>query len=83
MTSSTGEPDLNRDLIVVGGSAGAVEALCEIVRGLPPDLPAAVLIAVHRGLSEGPCRLAEVLADAGPLPAATAHEGRHLRRGHV
>ena len=32
------------DLIVIGGSAGAVEALVAIVRRLPPRLDAAILV---------------------------------------
>ena len=84
--SPDGGRDLgNRDLIVVGGSAGAVEALLKLVAKLPPDLPAAVLVAVHRGPADAgrSSLLAEVLDAAGPLPAALAQEGQHLRRGRI
>ena len=37
----------NRDIICVGASAGGVEALSELVAGLPPDLPAATFIVQH------------------------------------
>ena len=36
-----------RDIVVIGGSAGAIESVSEIVRGLPPDFPAAVFVVVH------------------------------------
>src|SRR3954465_11405781 len=36
-----------RDVIVIGASAGGVEALTEIVRALPPGFPAAVFVVCH------------------------------------
>ena len=72
----------NRDVIVIGGSAGGTEAVSKLVRALPADLPAAVLVTIHRGL-DGPGLLAEILAAAGPLPAAMAEEGQPLERGRI
>jgi len=34
---------VGHDIIVIGASAGGVEALCQLVRDLPPDLPAGVV----------------------------------------
>jgi two-component system, chemotaxis family, protein-glutamate methylesterase/glutaminase len=42
------EVAVNR-IIVIGASAGGVEALCGIVRKLPEDWPAAVFVAMHIG----------------------------------
>jgi two-component system chemotaxis response regulator CheB len=72
----------NRDLIVVGGSAGAVDAMRQVTRGLPADLPAAILVVIHRSL-QGPSMLAQILDGEGPLPAITAEEGQPLERGHI
>ncbi|HCF26414.1 MAG TPA: chemotaxis protein CheB, partial [Cyanobacteria bacterium UBA11049] len=35
------------DIIVIGTSAGGVEALAELVASLPSDLPAAIFIVLH------------------------------------
>jgi two-component system, chemotaxis family, protein-glutamate methylesterase/glutaminase len=37
----------DRDIIVIGTSAGGVEAPRELARGLPPDLAAAVFIVLY------------------------------------
>jgi two-component system chemotaxis response regulator CheB len=69
-------------ILVVGGSAGAIEALVELVANLPADLPACVLVTVHvRG--DVRSRLPRVLARAGNLPAAHARHGEPLRRGQI
>jgi two-component system, chemotaxis family, protein-glutamate methylesterase/glutaminase len=69
-------------VVVVGASAGGVEATTSLVRALPADLDPPVLVVVHmpRG---GSSRLAEIVGRAGPLPATQARDGERLRGGHV
>jgi two-component system chemotaxis response regulator CheB len=69
-------------MLVIGGSAGSIEALIEIVARLPADLPAAVLVTVHVG-GNSRSTLPRVLARAGRLPAAHARHGEPLRSGHI
>lgn len=69
-------------VIVIGASAGGVEALRTVVAGLPPDLPAPVVVVLHIP-REAPSALAGILDRAGPLPAAPAEHGRTLRDGVV
>lgn len=68
------------DLIVIGGSAGAVDALTALVSGLPGDLPAAVCVVVHQPPYVH-SRLAEVLDRAGALPAVAAQDGVEIVPG--
>jgi two-component system chemotaxis response regulator CheB len=71
-----------RHVVVVGASAGGVEALRDFVGGLPADLPAAVLVVTH--LPEvGTSSLPEILRRCGPLPAAAARQGEQLRAGCI
>lgn len=72
----------NRDIIVIGASAGGVEALAEIVAGLPEDLPAAVFVAVHVAATSA-SRLPDLLADRGPLPAKYALHGETVEPGRI
>jgi len=69
-------------VVVVGASAGGIEALRGFLAGLAPDLPAAVLVVVHRG-ADGPPALHRVLARSTDLPVALAAQGEPLVAGQV
>lgn len=70
------------DLIVIGASAGGLEALRLLVRTLPPTLPAAVCVVWHMS-AESPGLLPTILQQAGPLPAQHATDGDALRPGTI
>jgi two-component system, chemotaxis family, protein-glutamate methylesterase/glutaminase len=69
-------------IIVVGASAGGVRALEELVSGLQPDLPAAVVIVLHVSPRHRSL-LPEILSAAGPLPARHAVTGEKLTNGRI
>ena len=71
-----------RAAIGVGASAGGLDALTEIVRGLPAELGACVLIVLHVPAA-GPSLLSRILARHARLPVAQARDGEPLLPGHV
>jgi two-component system, chemotaxis family, protein-glutamate methylesterase/glutaminase len=70
------------DVIVIGTSAGGVDALQAIARGLPGDLPAAVLVVMHQS-PQGPYLLPAILRKAGPLEVAETVDGASIERGKI
>ena len=70
------------NLVVVGASAGGVEALTTLADGLPEDLDAAVCVVLHLHAA-AESRLAAILSRAGPLPAVQAHGGERLEPGRI
>src|SRR5215208_7583113 len=75
MTAPRVEPETDhRVVLAVGGSAGSVQPLVEIIRDLPDDLAVSVLVTIHVGEQT---RLPQILSRSGPLRATFA-ENREL-----
>jgi two-component system chemotaxis response regulator CheB len=70
------------DIIVVGASAGGLSVLRELMRGLPPGLPASLFVVSHLP-PVGRSLLPEILSKAGPLLATHPRDGEAVYPGHV
>jgi len=71
-----------RDIIVIGASAGGVDALQRLCAALPADLQASVFVAQH--LSPSARSVLPLLLDrAGPLPALAPVDGQAIEPGHI
>ena len=75
-------PTTQRDVVVVGASAGGVEALRDLLGRLPADLPAAVLVVLHMPTGSR-SRLPAILDRICMLPVRPARHGAPLERGTV
>src|SRR3954452_6353984 len=71
-----------RDVVVIGASAGGVDALKELCSTLPPDLPAAVCIVLHLP-EEGRSILPSILQRQTQLLVKDAEDGDRLRPGTI
>jgi two-component system, chemotaxis family, protein-glutamate methylesterase/glutaminase len=72
----------NHDIVVIGTSAGGVQALQQLASGLPRDLPAAVMIVLHLP-GDFRSELPEVIARSGPLPAAFAKDYERIEHARI
>ncbi|HWM93824.1 MAG TPA: chemotaxis protein CheB [Thermoanaerobaculia bacterium] len=71
-----------RDIILIGASAGGVQALSNLVGGFPPDFPAAVFIVLHVS-PYGNSAMPAILSRAGHLPAVHPRDGEPVQPGRV
>ncbi|MDQ4036760.1 MAG: chemotaxis protein CheB [Actinomycetota bacterium] len=71
-----------RDVLVIGASAGGIEALRELVAGLPKDFSAAVLVVLHLP-PRTRSALPHILERAGSLQAKQAEDGDELLPGRL
>lgn len=70
------------DIIVVGSSAGGVDALQRLCAAIPADLPASIFVAQHLSPSARSV-LPELLDRAGPFRALSPVDGQVIEPGHV
>ncbi|HEU4594251.1 MAG TPA: chemotaxis protein CheB [Pyrinomonadaceae bacterium] len=71
-----------KDIIVVGASAGGIEALRVLVGALPADFAASIFVVLHTS-PESPGLLANILDRFGQLPAVSAEDGEPIRPGRI
>ena len=68
------------DIIVVGTSAGGVEALCAMTKDLPKDFDASIFVVMHVGSET---ILPQILTRCGNLPAVVAEHEKYYQRGRI
>ena len=71
-----------KDIIVVGASAGGIEALRVLIRALPADLSATLFLVVHTS-PEAPGMLADIFDRCGTLRATYATDGELIEKGRI
>ena len=70
-------------LIVIGASAGGMQALKTLVAQFPHDLPAPVFIVTHQSPDATGDALVQALDAAGALPCHHATDGHHFQAGTI
>jgi two-component system chemotaxis response regulator CheB len=75
-----GEAFQTRDIVVIGGSAGGLDAVRSLVKSLPSGLPASVFVVLHMGSVSF---LARILERASALPVVPAASGAHIERAKI
>jgi two-component system, chemotaxis family, protein-glutamate methylesterase/glutaminase len=69
-------------IVVIGASAGGVDALMQLASSLPADFPAPICVVLHIP-ADAPSLLAEILSRKGPLPAHSARHGDLCMAGNI
>ena len=73
---------LAHDIVVLGASAGGIQALPRLLSGLPTDFPAAVLVVLHTAPT-GPGLLPDIIRKSSALPVRHGADGEKLIPGHI
>lgn len=71
-----------RDIIVIGASAGGVEALLNTVKELPANFSATIFIVLHVP-AQSPSLLPGILGRVSKLPVAHGQDGAPIQAGHI
>ena len=73
---------MRKDIIVIGASAGGIDALKFLFAALPRELAASFFVVVHTS-PESPGMLAGILNHVGPLPATAVRSTERIQPGRV
>lgn len=73
---------MSNNIIVIGASAGGVEALSVLARELPAGLPAAIFMVLHIP-AHSPSMLPSILSRVGQLPAIQPTDGMAISPGCI
>jgi two-component system chemotaxis response regulator CheB len=68
--------------LLIGGSAGSLDVILDVLPALRPDLPFALIIILHR-MSGADSALVELLQDRSPLPVQEAEEKESILPGNI
>ncbi len=68
-------------VIVIGASAGGLEAVRTVLNRFPEKFPAAVFVVIHTS-PDSPGMLATILDRVAPAPVSTPRDGETIRPGH-
>ncbi len=71
----------NPQIVVVGASAGGVEALRKLVGAFPENFDGSLFVVLHIDNSDS--RLPEILSAAGSLPAVHPWDGQRIEKGLI
>lgn len=82
MSPAPTRSSIKRDVVVIGASAGGVEALISLFKDLPADLPAAVAVVLHRHPLFN-IHLAKVLGRGATLPLVEVREDGPFQQGTI
>ncbi|MBC7366163.1 MAG: chemotaxis protein CheB [Undibacterium sp.] len=73
---------IGHEIIVVGASAGGVDAVPRLIESLPADLPASIFVVLHIP-ALGPDLLAEIVGRRAALKVSNGVDGEKILPGHV
>lgn len=80
--SKGGAPRSQRNVVIIGSSTGGPKALCQVLPGLPRDIPAAILVVQHMPMGFT-TSLARRLAVLSQVEVREAAAGDKLKEGRA
>src|SRR4051794_18836347 len=70
----------SHEIVVIGASAGGIDAICDVIEPLPRKFAGAILVVLHIGATS---YLPKILARCGAMEVVSAENGQRLERGCV